>query len=67
MDRRSKKLVGLSYIVGVALCISIETIRETPELWIGVFLMTFPLALMVAIALGILIELFKAIDRWIMK
>ncbi len=67
MDRRSKKLGGLSYFIAVALCLSLRDIRETPEIWIGVFLMTFPFALVVALTLGVLIEVFKALEKWIMK
>jgi len=67
MDRQGKKLVGLSYVISVALFLSIKNVRETPELWIGVFFMTFPLALIVALALGALIELFKALEKWIMN
>jgi hypothetical protein len=67
MDSRGKKLAGLSYFVAVALCLSIKNVRETPELWLGVFFMTFPLAILVAYALWALIELFKALEKWIEK
>lgn len=67
MDRQGKKFAGLSYFVAVALCLSIKNIRETPELWLGIFFLTFPLAMTVAFALVALVELFKALEKWIEK
>jgi hypothetical protein len=67
MDRQGKKLLGVSYLISVVFFLSIPSVRETPELWVATFLLSFPSMLMVAIALGAIIEIIKALEKWIMK
>jgi hypothetical protein len=67
MDRQGKKLLGVSYLISVVFFLSFPSVRETPELWVATFLISFPAMLMVAIALGAIIEIIKALEKWIMK
>ena len=67
MNKFSKKLFGLSYFLSVALFLSIPDIRETPVLIFSTLLISLFNMFLVALVLTLLIELFKAIEKWIMK
>ena len=67
MDRFSKKLFGLSYFLSVALFLSIPDMRDTPLVIFYIFLLSLFNMFLVALVLTLLIELFKAIEKWIMK
>jgi hypothetical protein len=67
MDRFSKKLFGLSYLLSVALFLSIPEIRESPILIFSTLLLSLFNMFLVALVITILIEFFKALEKWIMK
>ena len=67
MDRVSKKLFGLSYFLSVALFLSIPDIRETPVLIFFTLLVSLFNMFLVALVLSLIIELFKALEKWITK
>ena len=67
MDRFSKKLFGVSYFLSVALFLSIPDIRETPVLIFSTLLISLFNMFLVALVLTLIIEFFKALEKWIMK
>ena len=67
MDRISKKLFGLSYFLSVALFLSMPDIRETPVLIFSTLIFSLFNMFLVALVLTLIIEFFKALEKWITK
>jgi len=67
MDRPSKKLFGVSYFLSVAVFLSIPDVRETPVLLFGTLILSLFNMFLVALVLTLIIEFFKALEKWIMK
>lgn len=75
MDIQSKKLMSISYVIscgmtlGLFLNVSISTENFAEQVtWVfGLVMIAIFGAFIVALVLGILIEIFKALEKWIMK
>ena len=62
-------MLSAGWATSLVLLFAIPTIRQDTDIWIwlSMFLISIPGALIMTLVLGALIEFFKVLDKWLMK